>query len=71
MKNSKTGSSSASANSPVKRDFVGMLFRCCGVYARLYLRSDGQAYAGRCPKCANPVSIHASEGKKCRFFDYG
>jgi hypothetical protein len=48
-----------------------MLFRCCGVYARLYLRSDGQAYAGRCPKCANPVSIHASEGKKCRFFDYG
>lgn len=51
------------------RPFIGMLFRCCNVYARLYLNKGGTAYVGFCPKCAKKVAIHvAPGGSKSRFW---
>jgi PHP family Zn ribbon phosphoesterase len=52
------------------RQFIGMMFKCCNVYARLYLRPDAKAFTGRCPKCGKPAKIEVSkDGSKSRFFE--
>ncbi len=61
------------------RPFLGVLFRCCGVYARIYLRrnggrtSDEASYAGRCPRCMFPVTVavDADNGVDTRFLQVG
>jgi hypothetical protein len=52
------------------RPFVGILFRCCGVYARIYRDAQGRAYCGACPKCAAPVRLRIGPGgTSARFFE--
>lgn len=51
------------------RPFLGIFFRCCRVYARIYKTRDGSAYEGRCPKCLGKVRIKVgAEGTDERFF---
>ncbi|MBN2308275.1 MAG: hypothetical protein JXR94_04855 [Candidatus Hydrogenedentes bacterium] len=51
------------------RPYIGVLFRCCHVYARIYLNRAGTAYTGHCPKCAARVSVKARPGgSKSRFW---
>ncbi len=55
-----------------RRPFVGLLFRCCNVYARAYLNAKGTAYAATCPRCSERVRIAVSpKGTKGRFFSAG
>ena len=42
------------------RRFLGVMFECCSVYARVYLNRDGSAYAGRCPRCTRSVRFKVS-----------
>jgi len=53
------------------KPFLGVLFRCCSVYSRLYMHRDGRAYNGRCPKCMHPVrvAIDAANGVETRFLE--
>jgi len=52
-----------------KRPFIGMHFKCCHVYARLYLNQAGTAFVGWCPKCARKAEIKvAPGGSKDRFY---
>jgi hypothetical protein len=44
------------------RPFIGMLFKCCNAYARIYLNKQGTAYVGFCPKCTKRVTIKAAPG---------
>jgi hypothetical protein len=55
------------------KPFLGVLFRCCGVYGRIYANARGSAYEGRCPRCMHPirVRIDARTGVDARFLEFG
>ncbi len=52
-----------------KKSFLGIMFECCNVYARVYKNKEGTAYVGRCPKCLRRVSVKVGQGgTNQRFF---
>jgi hypothetical protein len=56
----------------IKRDFIGITFRCCNVYSRIYLNADKNAYTGICPRCYRKkviVEIVQTGGLNERFFE--
>lgn len=51
------------------RPFLSVHFACCSVYVRIYRSTDGKTYAGRCPKCAKPVTFAVGDaGTTARSF---
>ncbi len=44
------------------RPFIGVHFKCCGVYQRIYRSQDGKRYEGRCPRCARRVRFMVGQG---------
>jgi len=51
------------------RPSVGIFFKCCRVYSRIYLNRKGDAFVGWCPKCAAKVEMKVSPtGSTERFF---
>ena len=53
----------------IGRPYIGMHFKCCNVYARIYLNADGSAYAGGCPSCGGWVCVRVGpDGTEDRFF---
>ena len=55
-----------------KRDFLGIIFECCNVYARAYINKDRTAYTARCPRCGKSARIRiAKNGTSDRFFRTG
>ncbi|MCP4684670.1 MAG: hypothetical protein GY867_04395 [bacterium] len=53
-----------------KRPFVGVHFKCCNVYQRLYLNAAGTEFVGFCPKCmAKSIVRVSSSGSRSRFFN--
>lgn len=52
------------------KNFIGIMFNCCGVYARIYKNKEQTAYVGRCPKCMRPIKVKIGEnGTDRRFFN--
>ncbi len=50
------------------RPWIGVLFECCGVYARVYREPSVARYDGRCPRCGVPVTVRVSpEGVESSF----
>jgi hypothetical protein len=51
---------------------LGIIFKCCNVYAHVRLNAQKTAFVGWCPKCAArlevPVDPHGSDA---RFFEAG
>ena len=51
------------------RPFLGVLFRCCNTYGRIYRNKERTAYAGFCPRCGKRVVVAiGNEGTDSRFF---
>lgn len=44
------------------RTYVGILFDCCGVYARIYRNKAGTHYTGYCPRCMRSIRLKIGEG---------
>lgn len=54
------------------RKFVGVQFKCCDVYSRVYINHGRTAYEGNCPKCAKRVRLEIGPGgTDARFFTAG
>jgi hypothetical protein len=54
---------------PEKRPYLGIYFRCCHIYSRIYKNREGTAYVGYCPKCMRRVRVKIGEGGTSeRFF---
>jgi len=52
------------------RPFLGVVFKCCNVYSRIYLNKQQTAFVGWCPRCAKPIRIKVSpDGIDSRFFE--
>jgi hypothetical protein len=52
------------------RKFLGIMFRCCNVYCRIYKNRYGTAYEGRCPRCGKQAYVEIGEGgTSSRFFE--
>lgn len=61
-----------SAEATPMRPYLGIHFACCQVYSRIYLNAHGAAFEGRCPRCANPVTVRIDpDGTDARFFSVG
>lgn len=51
------------------RQYVGVTFKCCRVYTRIYINKKGTAFVGWCPKCAAKMEIKISpSGSNSKFF---
>jgi len=44
------------------RKFIGVLFKCCNVYSRVYVSRQGDRYVGYCPKCGKRVRLVIGPG---------
>jgi len=54
----------------IDRPFIGVMFKCCKVYSRIYLNKQGTAFVGWCPRCAAQIHIKVSpDGTDARFFE--
>ena len=53
-----------------QRSWLGIHFRCCSVYGRLYRRSGQREYRGHCPRCGAAISVPIGPGgTNMRFFE--
>jgi len=53
-----------------EKEFIGILFKCCNVYSRIYINKERTAFVGWCPKCTKKVEIKISPtGSPDRFFE--
>lgn len=61
-------SESSGANKGGK-PYVGVIFKCCRIYSRIYLNRAGTAFVGWCPRCGAKMELKISpHGSKSRFF---
>ena len=52
-----------------KKDFIGVTFKCCRVYARIYIDKTRTSFIGWCPRCGAKMEVQISaHGSKQKFF---
>ena len=67
---SPTGPSPAPSEQIGPRAWLGIYFRCCHTYGRLYRDRAGKRYTGSCPRCGVALSVPIGPaGTNQRFFE--
>lgn len=56
------GAGEVAREGPARRPWLGVFFRCCLVYARVYRNEGATEYVGRCPRCRAEVRALVGEG---------
>ena len=57
-------------DNPDKKNFLGIHFRCCNIYTRIYKNRENTAYEGHCPRCGKKVHVPIGKnGSSARFFE--
>ncbi|UCC80742.1 MAG: hypothetical protein JSW64_05125 [Candidatus Zixiibacteriota bacterium] len=52
-----------------KKEFIGVIFKCCKKYSRIYLDDEKSSFLGWCPKCGAKMEIRISpNGSNSKFF---
>ncbi|MCD6162515.1 MAG: hypothetical protein J7K40_08905 [candidate division Zixibacteria bacterium] len=52
-----------------RRPYIGVVFKCCNVYSRIYLSKNKTSFVGWCPKCGGKMVVEISpHGSKSKFF---
>lgn len=52
------------------RPYIGVLFKCCGIYTRVYRRAEQKVYQARCPRCLRAAQVRVGEkGTNARIFE--
>ena len=60
--------SKQSAGGP--RPFIGIWFRCCSVYQRIYRSPGADRYSGFCPRCLRRLEVLVGpDGTEERIFE--
>lgn len=50
-------------------NYLGIMFKCCNTYGRIYKNRDKTAYVGHCPHCLRSIKIPIGKsGTNQRFF---
>lgn len=63
-------SQSGATGEPQPKQWLGIYFKCCHAYGRLYKTADGKRYAGRCPRCMAQLQCMVGPGgTNQRFFE--
>ena len=44
------------------RKYIGVVFKCCKIYQRVYVNRNGDAYEGRCPGCFRLMKVRIGPG---------
>lgn len=53
-----------------KRPYLGVMFKCCKVYSRIYINKQETAFVGWCPRCARQMRVAISpDGSTSQFFE--
>lgn len=58
----RTPEQSSGANAPGSKSWLGIWFRCCHTYGRLYKDPTCRTYVGRCPKCGAQARAKVGSG---------
>ncbi len=53
---------------PAGKKWLGIFFRCCHSYGRLYRNDAHRCYEGACPRCHAPLRVAIGEGGTTRRF---
>ncbi|RKY86582.1 hypothetical protein DRQ09_06005 [candidate division KSB1 bacterium] len=52
------------------REYIGIIFKCCNIYNRIYLNKEKTSFVGWCPRCGKKVEVKVSPyGSTSRFFE--
>ncbi|MGR3301066.1 MAG: hypothetical protein ACUZ8I_01040 [Candidatus Scalindua sp.] len=53
--------STVAVNRQKERKFLGIYFKCCNIYGRIYNYS-GKQYEGKCPRCLRSLTVRVGKG---------
>lgn len=53
-----------------QKPYIGMNYKCCKLYQRIYINKEKTAFVGLCPKCGAKAEVKIDpKGESTKFFE--